>query len=318
MAKRSSKKDALMNEASMLIPWLPTTYEDGRSIYYSEEQLDILIKSAKAGFKNPKSIKPPKEETDTQIDKRIKSKFEIIDVMVQGSLKGDHPALVISGPGGLGKSYAVESALTAYDPEGDKTTIIKGMVRATGLFKALWDHRHPGQVLVLDDADSIFFDENALNILKAVCDSRKRRTVSYLSETVFVSEKNSETIPKRFDFEGTIIFITNHDFDEMIAEGSRLAVHMEALMSRAHYVDCGMKNRRDYVIRLQQLHKAGMLDEFLDTKSAQDDVMNFIGENRDKLREVTARMAIKLAGLRKTHGKDWAKIAAETNFTTRA
>lgn len=314
MAKRSSKKDALLAEFEKKFPGLPTKYSDGRDIYFSEDQLNLWLAQGSAAGKPVKV----KEETDNQVDKRIKSKFETIDIMVQGSIKGDHPALVISGPAGLGKSYSVEKALNEYDPGGEKTTIIKGMVRATGLYKALWDHRFPGQVLVLDDADSIFFDETALNILKAVCDTKRQRTVSYLSETVFVSEKNSETIPKRFTFEGTVIFITNHDFDEMIENGSRLAEHMAALMSRAHYVDCGMKNRRDYDIRLQQLYKLGLLSDLLDSEKAQDEVKEFISTNRDKLREVSARMAIKIAGLRKSHPKDWAKIAAETNFHTKA
>ena len=308
MAKRGSKKDALIQECQdlniLIIP----------GAYYSEDQLNQMIEITKSGGLKKK---PAKEETDKQIDTRIASRFTTLERILDGCIEGTHRAVIVSGPAGLGKSFTVEEKLKQYDPSGLLSTIIKGNVRATGLFKQLWDHRLPGQVLVFDDADSIFFDDTSLNLLKAVCDTQKgKRTVSYLSETNFISDKNSSAIPKTFDFEGTIIFITNYDFDECIAKGTRLAPHMEALMSRAHYIDLAMKTRRDYVVRLDQLYRAGLLSDLkIDERK---DVAEFIRDNMTNLRVISAREAVKIGKLRKAEPKTWKATAQVTCFTAEA
>ena len=80
------------------------------------------------------------------------------------------------------------TTLAKWDPTEENHIIIKGYVRALGLYKSLYNYRHAGKVLVFDDADTIFNDETALNILKAVCDTTERRTVSWLSEYKIVDE----------------------------------------------------------------------------------------------------------------------------------
>lgn len=248
-------------------------------------------------------------ETDAEISARIAERFEILDVLAEATTVGNSRALIVSGPAGLGKSYTVEKRLAEWDPNEINHTIVKGYVRATGLVKLLYQYRNPGQVIVFDDADAIFFDDVSLNLLKAVCDTTERRRVSWLTEGKLIDEDSAEIIPRSFDFEGAIIFITNYDFDVMISRGHKLAPHLEALISRSHYIDLALKTRRDYLIRIRQCISQGLLDNL--TFSERSDVIMFIEQNAEKLRELSLRMAIKIGSLRKTN-REWQKLAKIT------
>lgn len=249
-------------------------------------------------------------ETDDQIEERIGERFQILDLLTENCINGNSRALIVSGPAGLGKSYTVEQQLAKWDPSGINYAITKGYVRATGLVKLLYAYREAGQVLVFDDADAIFFDDISLNLLKAVCDTTERRVVSWLSEGKLLDEETGELVPRSFEFEGTIIFISNYDFDAMISKGHKLAPHLQAMISRAHYLDLAMKNRRDYLVRIRQVVAQGLLSH-LDIEE-QADVLTFIEAHSDSLRELSLRMALKVASIRKSQSNNWEKVARIT------
>ena len=275
----------------------------------------------KAGFRKTKNKtksdivayhEPIQIETDTEISQRIFDRFEILEDLAIGSTTGEIRSLIVSGPAGLGKSYTIEKTLNQWDPNGTNHTIIKGYVRATGLYKTLFAHSAPGQVVVFDDADTIFFDDTSLNMLKAVCDSTENRTVSYLAESQLFDDGTAERLPKSFEFHGTIIFITNYDFDAMIEKGHKLAPHLLAMMSRSHYIDLSMKTKRDYMVRIHQVISKGLLDNVGLTHVAQQEVVSFLDANKDTLRELSIRVALKVASIRKLKEQKWEKIAKIT------
>jgi hypothetical protein len=254
------------------------------------------------------------KETDEQIDARIAERFEILADLTDAAISGQDHALIISGPAGLGKSFTVEQKLEEWDPEAKNYVIIKGFVRPTGLYKLLFDYKDEGKVIVFDDADSLFFDDTCLNFLKAVCENHDKRTVSYLSETKMVSEVTGEVVPRSFEFNGTIIFISNYDFDSMIQKSHKLGPHLQAMMSRSQYLDLSMKTRRDCVIRIIQVLHTGLFDELGLSENQQDEIIQFIFDNLEALREISIRTALKIASIRKTarDGKDWKRIAKIT------
>lgn len=246
----------------------------------------------------PKAIS---NETDLQIDQKLKDRFEILEMMTNAAINGDVKSLIVSGPAGLGKSFTVEQALETWDPEELNHTVIRGYVKATGLYKTLYQYRNKGQMIVFDDSDSIFMDDTTLAMLKAVCDSTERRRVSYLSEFNMVDEESADVIPRSFQFDGTIVFITNLDFDSIIEKGNKLAPHLSAMVSRSHYIDLAMKTRRDYFIRIKQVVDQGLLSSKGLDKKEEARVMYFIEKYQDSLREMSLRVAIKLADLVKAH-----------------
>jgi hypothetical protein len=251
------------------------------------------------------------QETDEQIFEKLNDRFSILEMMTKAAVAGEARAVIVSGPAGLGKSYTVEQELAAWDPNEINHTIIKGFVRATGLYKTLYNYREAGQVIVFDDSDSIFYDDVALNLLKAVCDTTEKRRVSWLTEGVMIDEESGERLPRGFEFNGTIVFITNLDFDALIDRGHKLAPHLQALMSRAHYIDLAMKTRRDYVVRIKQVLEKGLLKKSGLTPAQEKDVVDFIEANTDRLRELSLRMALKVGAIRKI-GETWQKVARVT------
>jgi hypothetical protein len=249
-------------------------------------------------------------ETDEEIDSRIAERFDILGALVDSCIDGDCLSLIVSGPAGLGKSFTIKDKLEHLNES--RYEMVKGYVRPTGLYQTLYHNRHKGQIVIFDDTDSIFKDEVALNLLKAVCDSDGNdRTVSYLAQTNLGAGDDGEALPHSFKFEGTIIFITNHDFDGIIAKGGMLAPHLQALMSRSHYIDLAMHNEREYIIRIKQVVRAGMLRDRGFSPSLESDVLNFIVANQNKLRELSLRVVLKIATLAK-RGGNWEHVARIT------
>jgi replicative DNA helicase len=252
-------------------------------------------------------------ETDEQIMDRIKERFTILDDMTKGVRKGDVRAMIVSGPPGVGKSFGVEAVLTKddlFDKMGDRKPryeIVKGAMSAIGLYSKLYEFSKKGNVLVFDDCDSVLLDELSLNILKAALDSSKKRTISWNTDSRVL---RAEGIPNSFEFCGSAIFITNIKFEHV--RSKKLRDHLDALESRCHYLDLTIDTTREKILRIKQIVGDGMLDSYdLDDVQKQE-VVDFIADNKDKMRELSLRMVIKVADLRAAMPDKWQSVAALT------
>ena len=279
--------------------------------YRKTSKREALAKTNPSAIKN-ETITPVviiQNETDADIEARLAERFDILQDMTSAAIAGDVRAVIVSGAPGVGKSYGIQKALEVWDPEQKNYTIVKGYVKTTGLYKLLYQFRHKNQVLVFDDSDSCLAEETSLNLLKAVCDTTEQRVVSYLAEMTLVDDESAERIPRSFVFNGTIIFITNLDFSAMADRGHKLAPHLQALMSRSHYLDMTMRTCRERLIRIRQVIRAGMLSEL--STEQQKDVIEFIEKNYTNMRELSLRACIKLSNLCKST-KNWQRIAKVT------
>jgi sensor histidine kinase regulating citrate/malate metabolism len=74
-----------------------------------------------------------------------------------------------------------------------------------------------------------------------------------------------------------------------------------------------MKTRLDYLVRIKQVVKdKGMLKREGFNLVQEEMILGFITENQEKLRELSLRMVIKLAGLLKMNPTEWRKLASVT------
>jgi Cdc6-like AAA superfamily ATPase len=265
------------------------------------------------------AVKPVRVETVAEIESKLADRFEALAIMSEATGKGINRSLIVSGPAGLGKSFTVEAKLTELEQKGHSVTYIKGYVRPLALYKLLYETRHPNSVLVFDDSDSVFYDDVSMNLLKGACDSTERRVLHWLSKSIEKEEdEEGESIPEKFEFQGSIIFITNYDFDAMIESGNKLAPHFQALVSRSHYLDLAMKTKMDYIVRIRQVVRGGMLRDRGFNAAEQTMILEFIENNMERLRELSLRMVVKISGLYKMDKSNWQKLAKQTCFRNAA
>ena len=258
--------------------------------------------------------KPTVVETDDEAMDRIRERFDILHEMTKATVSGDIRAMIVSGPPGVGKSYGVETEIEKaclFDKLAGKrlrAEVVKGSATPIGLYQTLYKYSDANSVVVFDDCDSILLDDVALNLLKGALDSGKKRVISWLSES---SALRREGIPDRFEFKGSVIFITNLKFDKM--KSQKLRDHLDALQSRCHYLDLTLDTMRDKLLRIKQIAKDGVLFADYDfNEYAQDDIIDFMHVNKERLREVSLRMALKIADLRKSFPNNWKRMSETT------
>ena len=182
----------------------------------------------------------------------------------------------------------------------------KGAASAIGLYQLLYRYADPGSVLVLDDCDSILWDEVSLILLKAALDSSNKRMISWNTES---SALRREGVPEKFEFCGSVIFITNLKFDS--AKG-KIKDHLDAILSRCHYLDLTLDTMRDKMLRVKQIVKDGMLKKYNFSKEEEVGLVRYMEDNKEKLREVSLRMVTKIADLKKMSPTRWERLAENT------
>ena len=262
-----------------------------------------------------KSKKPTKKdkETDEEAIERIANRFAILDEMADAVAQSKVRAMIVSGPPGIGKSYGVEKALEKQnmftDIAGDKRKfeMVKGAMSAIGLYKKLYEFKDKGCVCCFDDCDAILYDDLALNLLKAALDTTPKRMLHWNTESRTLQ---NEGMPNHFEFNGGVIFITNVKFDNV--KSKKLQDHLAALQSRCHYLDLTIDSMRDRMLRIRQICGIGMLKKYAMPAGLQEELIQFIHDNKHKLREISLRMVLKIADLWKMAPDKWRVLAEQT------
>jgi len=300
---------------------------DGSSVFGAEytkvrikttqDQLDFVGQDVFNKQENVK-VEVAASSTFTQAEDRkriaeIGERFEILDQMTKALVKSDIRALIVTGPPGVGKSYGVEEELTKSSLFGDmagsrrKYEVVKGAMTPLGLYAKLYEYADKGNVLVFDDCDSVLMDDLALNILKAALDSGKKRMIYWNAES---NKLRNEGIPDKFEFKGSACFITNIKFENV--RSKKLQDHLEALQSRCHYLDLTLDTMRDKILRVKQIAQKGDLFKgYGFTQEEESEIIDFIADNCNRFREVSLRMALKVADLKKI-SSNWRSLAEST------
>jgi len=208
-------------------------------------------------------------------------------------IRGVYKHGMLIGAPGLGKSYAVQQALTDGGLIDRKDyMIVKGHCTPGALFKLLYLYRKPGQVLVLDDCD-VETDKIGMDLIKAATDPDNSR-VNWTSsaQPVIGGEVVSD-----FVFKGTLIICTN-DFRQT-GRSSTKDVKKEAIVSRVRprYVDFNSIERK-FAQCYNMVVNAGYLDSNPATRLTDEqkvEMLEFMIDNLDNFASIDLRLPQKLA-----------------------
>ena len=232
----------------------------------------------------------------------INERFGFLSDMVQMLAKGDQSSVVVTGPGGLGKSHTVTTTLAnsglmdisgldiGDDVPANSFRVVKGYSTAKGLYRTLYENRN--SVVVFDDCDSVLKDATSLNILKAALDSYSRRIISYNADI------RDEDLPNAFEFKGGVVFISNM---------SNVALD-QAIVTRSLAVDLNMTTEQKIERMKHLLTQKDFMPEY--DLVSKNDAMKLISRLADSVKEMSLRTLIQVTKIRKSNpnGK-WADLA---------
>lgn len=248
----------------------------------------------------------------------INKRFELLEFYTEMVAKREQPSLLVTGPGGLGKTWTVLAKLQelglinagdcgqVIPPDGDGKngtlkpsesrkyyTIIKGYSTAKGLYRTLFENQN--RLVIFDDCDSVLRDPTALNLLKGALDSYEKRVISWHAESI-----KDDGLPSQFNFTGSVIFISN------------LAMHKidQAVKTRAYPVDLSMSNEQ----KIERMEVIVQSDDFMpgfdiELKEKSLNLLRRVA-NEVPQAEINFRSLIAVTRIAATGKKDW-EMAAE-------
>jgi hypothetical protein len=262
------------------------------------------ITGEKATFKEIDAMQKPAVSEKFGINQR----FGFVEKIVGMVAAGVQPSTVITGQGGLGKTYTVMKQLKAsglqdYNeliqrlPAGSVIQMskvfvtIKGFSTPKGLYRTLFENQNA--TIVFDDCDSILKDPVALNLLKGALDSYSKRIISWNSEGF----GKDDDLPRSFEFKGRIVFISNMDQDKID----------QAIRSRSMMIDLSMTDEQ----KIDRMEHIAASDEFLPEYTAEikADALALIREVKDEAKEISLRTLISVAKIRAANPKDYKDLA---------
>ena len=267
----------------------------------NKAHLDYVLR--KAGMSTAEPTAPVQESRFT-----INERFGFVSDMVTMLANGAQSSVVVTGPGGLGKSYTVAQSL---DSNGfkDVTTlealevgarintkksyrVIKGYSTPKGLYRTLYENRDG--VVVFDDCDSVLKDPVSLNLLKGALDSYSKRIISWRADM------KDDELPTSFEFKGRVVFISNLGSDRID----------QAIISRSMAVDLSM-TKEQKIERMQYLlDQPGFMPGV--SKTVKQDALDLVASVVDSVKELSLRTLIQVTKIRASAGANWKDLAEYT------
>lgn len=234
----------------------------------------------------------------------INTRFGFVEKLVTMVATGVQPSAVITGEGGLGKTYTVTKTLEShgYKDISDLAefqvgsiintskcfTMIKGYSTAKGLYRTLFENQK--SVIVFDDCDAVLKDPVALNLLKGALDSYGKRIISWNADM------RDDDLPRSFNFEGRVIFISNMEQDRID----------QAIRSRSMMIDLSMTLDQ----KIDRMEYISGSEEFLPEydSTIKKDALALIRSIKNECKEISLRTLIAVCKIRASN-KDYKDLA---------
>jgi hypothetical protein len=269
-----------------------------------------MILQLKRNVSVPEDESPAVKANELTLQDKVKLLDETLDDLYEITRRlaaGAFTSLMVSGRAGTGKTFSVTKALKDEGLiEDDDFIVVSGAVSVIMMYKKMYQYRN--QVLVFDDCDAVFRDENGRNILKAALDTKKTRRISYLKKSGLVFdpkdfENNPEgefnaiengLVPAYFDFAGRVVFISNLPKDKADPDG--------AIRSRSILIDV---NPDDMTL----MERIKILLPDLEPRDMPLKDKEEIFEFMKRAKDVSMRTFVKAAGFKQAGLNNWERMA---------
>lgn len=225
----------------------------------------------------------------------VNTRFGFIERMVDMVVRGQEKSLLVTGSGGLGKSFTVFNRLKLNELGEADYVKISGHMTPLALYQTL--HAHNGMISVFDDCDSVLMNDTSSNLLKAALDSCGYRELSWSSQG-----GAGANIPSRFEFTGRVIFISNFSLVEV----------PQPLVSRAMYVDVTM-TPQEKIDRIRAIAPA-MCPELPDADRLE--CLDLLDRLKHQIADLNLRTMLKVSNIRRANPCHW-KAMSEYMVTAR-
>lgn len=242
---------------------------------------------------------------------RIKNMFGVMENLTAATVDGIVRGLIIYGPPGVSKTFNVTRVLdektfpTMFKDDGADYRLISGYMRPPHLFVELWDNRNESNVLVIDDCDSALQDQTSLMLLKAALDTTENRVITYNAVSPFLAQQG---IPNTFEFNGSVIFITNTNFKN--CESAKLRDHLAAITSRCHYLDITIAGDEEKFLWIKYV---SLVSNMLTKKGLSLDeikaLLTYMQTNVSRMNDLSLRAVLKLADIYIIDRLNWKSTA---------
>lgn len=248
---------------------------------------------------------PDDDKSDDEIINEIRENFKLLEESVRAVVCGSRRSLLVSGPPAVGKTYTLEKFEEEAKQLGKTYLSCTGSASPPKIYERLFEAKDGG-IVIFDDCDRVFETEEGMNLLKGALDCKppgKPRTISWLKMTRF----ENEDVPRSFDFQGKVIFMTNLDFDQQLQRNSKIVEHIRALMSRSGYLSLGLGSARRKILHLVQVSMdSNIMENYgIDDPGIKQELLDYIRENQEKWRFLDLRLITHLCEYRKDMPDRW-------------
>ena len=238
----------------------------------------------------------------------INERFDFLTAMVSMVAKGKTPSAIITGAGGLGKTFTVQQTLKSLNLKNVSNVddfddsyelanahkcyrFIKGYSTAKALYKTLY--KNNGATIVFDDCDNVLKDKVGINILKSALDSYDTRIISWKNS---LTATENHWLPSCFEFTGNVIFISNLDMNNIPQPLRSRALCVDVSMSKSEKFERmgTIIKSKDFMPEVTMLQKRQAFDE--------------LKKHNRRLNELSLRTLVSACKIRNAGGTKWKQL----------
>lgn len=141
--------------------------------------------------------------------------YEELHRFVTAFSDGHLNLLLLIGSAGLAKSQSVRRAV------GEGACWIEGNATPFGIYTQLYKHR--GELVVIDDVDSLYTDRSAVRLLKCLCQTDAEKNIAW-----HTAAAGNDELPSSFKTTSRVVIIAN--------DWKTLDANVAAVQDRGHLV----------------------------------------------------------------------------------